>query len=557
MNIRDYTLKVSYKCDGKVVSVTENDSVLTFLCNVNYKGTNIVVNSKKKVELLSAEIIYDRYFENNERIFCNGYQSWTTSREYKKGDTQYGLRNVAHLPLIRKFASPCGDYDFAQYGRDLFHSHSYTYFNNNDGGLDFFGSLDDRNGYTIFYSDVRENVFAILKDVEGLVFEGDYKLFDIAYFAGSYETVFDRYFAVLPQKNTGRVDRLVGYTSWYNYYQNINEEIILRDLKGLSLVGSDANIFQIDDGYETMIGDWEVDKKKFPNGMKPIVDAIKAKKLQAGLWVAPFSAEFKAKIVQEHPDWFLRKANGKMLTGGVAWGGFYVLDIENPDVRAYIKAYFNKVFDEWGFDMVKLDFLYSACIMPRNGKTRGQLMYEAMDFLRECCGEKLILGCGVPLMPAFGKVDACRIGCDVEFSFKDRFYTKLTNQEIVSAKMAINNSIFRRHLNKRIFANDTDVFFLRDDGAKPAKFNLEQKKLLAKINHMCGDVLFVSDNIGAYDNVKMAILLETYKRFDGKIVDAEYVEGDTIALTYVENGKKNVLTFNTITGENNTVKTAK
>ncbi|MEG2274352.1 MAG: hypothetical protein RSC44_03370, partial [Clostridia bacterium] len=109
----------------------------------------------------------------------------------------------------------------------------------------------------------------------------------------------------------------------------------------------------------------------------------------------------------------------------------------------------------------------------------------------------------------------------------------------------------------RIFANDTDVFFLRDDGAKPAKFNLEQKKLLAKINHMCGDVLFVSDNIGAYDNVKMAILLETYKRFDGKIVDAEYVEGDTIALTYVENGRKNVLTFNTITGENSTVKTAK
>ncbi|EKC48560.1 hypothetical protein OBE_15116, partial [human gut metagenome] len=39
-------------------------------------------------------------------------------------------------------------------------------------------------------------------------------------------------------------------------------------------------------------------------------------------------------------------------------------------------------------------------------------MCEAMDFLRECVGEKMILGCGVPLMPAFGKVDYCRIGAD-------------------------------------------------------------------------------------------------------------------------------------------------
>lgn len=46
------------------------------------------------------------------------------------------------------------------------------------------------------------------------------------------------------------------------------------------------------------------------------------------------------------------------------------------------------MFDEWHFDMVKLDFLYAAAIEPRNNKTRGQLMCEAMDFLRECCGDK-------------------------------------------------------------------------------------------------------------------------------------------------------------------------
>jgi alpha-galactosidase len=53
--------------------------------------------------------------------------------------------------------------------------------------------------------------------------------------------------------------------------------------------------------------------------------------------------------------------------------------------------------NEWGYHMVKLDFLYSVCLIPTKTKTRGQIMTEAMKFLRECVGDKLILGCGVPL----------------------------------------------------------------------------------------------------------------------------------------------------------------
>ncbi|MBR2333869.1 MAG: hypothetical protein IKA59_00820, partial [Clostridia bacterium] len=154
----------------------------------------------------------------------------------------------------------------------------------------------------------------------------------------------------------------------------------------------------------------------------------------------------------------------------------------------------------------------------------------------------------------FGIVDACRISCDVELSFKDKFYTKITNQEIVSAKMAMNNSIFRRHLNGRIFANDPDVFFLRDDGMKPAKFTWEQKKLLAKINNMFGSVLFVSDNAGAYDQPKVDALIESFKKFEGKVLSAEYVTNKTtgeefIAIDYEENGENKCLTYNTITGK--------
>lgn len=558
MNVKDYTLKICYRLNGveheenveakQLVAGFENDEFSAKdVCTAD--GVKIVINCKKACELTLAELIYDHEFDDDERFFVNGYQSWTTSREYKRGDRQFGLRSVSNLPFARKQSGAVGDYHFTEYGKDLFHSFTYTYFINGEK-VEVVGSLNERTGYTIMYADMRESVFAVVKDIEGLTVVGEYELFDLVYCNGTYEEAFDKYFDAYPMKKTGRVDRLCGYTSWYNYYQNINEKIILRDLDGLKRAGESATIFQIDDGFETAVGDWTIDKKKFPNGLAPIVDKIHEQGLKAGLWLAPFSAQFKAKVIKDHPDWIICNEKGKRVYGGVGWGGFYVLDIEKQEVRNYIKALFDTVFDEYGFDMVKLDFLYSACIIPRNNKTRGQLMCEAMDFLRECCRDKIVLGCGVPLGPCFGIVDACRISCDVENSFKDKYYVKVTNQEIISARNAMNNSIFRRHLNGRIMANDPDVFFLRDDGMKKAKYNMTQKKLLARINNMFGSILFVSDNVGAYDDEKLEILLDAYKRFDGKVLSAQYLTDKDIRIEYEENGKVHKFVFDITTGEN-------
>lgn len=91
--------------------------------------------------------------------------------------------------------------------------------------------------------------------------------------------------------------------------------------------------------------------------------------------------------------------------------------------------------------MVKLDFLYTACLVPFGNKTRGEIMDDACAFLRDCCGDKYILGCGVPLFPAFGRFDYCRIGSDVDIQFKPRFIYSLTNNEIVSTQTSIQNTI--------------------------------------------------------------------------------------------------------------------
>lgn len=550
MLFSDFTLKFVYTSDGRTVETDKNDDTVSFIVSGDGSRYTLRVNAKKKISAVSAELIASRDYSDGEVFFGAGYQSWTTSREYRRGDRQKGLRLPAHIPVVRQFAAPTGDYDFVRYGRGLYHSHCYTYFRRGDD-LEFFGSLDEKSGFTVFYADMNEGIFAVSKDVEGLRFEGEYVLFDLVRFTGGYDEVFDAYFAAYPYKRPHTADRLAGYTSWYNYFQKIDEKIIMRDLDGMySAAESAANIFQIDDGYESFVGDWlKVDGKKFPRGMKYIADEIHSRGYRAGIWLAPFAAQFKARIVGEHPDWFVRGRNGKMLIGGFAWNGFYVLDHEKAEVREYIKKVFDTVFDEWGYDMVKLDFLYSACILPRNGKTRGRLMHEAMEFLRECVRDKMLLGCGVPMASSFGFVDACRISCDVELSFADKFYVSCTNQEIISAKNAMNNSVFRRHLDGRAFLNDPDVFFLRDGGMKPADFTWEQKLLLARVNSMFGSVLFVSDDAGEYDAAKREAMLNAFRPFGGKVHRAERTSKDVIRVDYTENGVDKRLIFNLATGE--------
>ncbi len=555
MNAKEYSLKLRYRHEGKEYEENVLSSTLVngyknnllSLKDVGGDDVKIMLNADIAVELTLAEIIYEHEFANDEQFFANGFQAWTTTREYKRGEKQIGLHAICKLPGARTWAGASGDYAFTEYGKDLYHSFTYTYLRKGSD-VELFGSLNERTGYTIFYADMRENVVVVVKEIEGLTVLGEYELFNYIYTSGSYDDVFDVYFGRYPLKNTHRVDRLTGYTSWYNYYQNINEEIILRDIEGIKRAGSNANIFQIDDGYEMKVGDWDIDKTKFPNGLKPIVDKIHEQGLKAGLWIAPFSAQFSAQIIKEHPEWLIRDEKGKPVYSGIAWGGFYALDFELPEVRAHIKANFDRVFDEYGFDMVKLDFLYSAAIWPRNNKTRGQLMCEAMDFLRECCRDKILLGCGVPLGPSFGIVDACRISCDAENRFKDRYYVHCTNQEVISTRFAMNNSVFRRHLN-RIMANDPDVFFLRDDGMKKAGYTLKQKKLLAKVNNMFGRVLFVSDDVGAYNDDMLELLLEAYKPFEGKVNNAEYIDKNVIRIDFEEDGVAHKFVFNLVNGE--------
>ena len=218
----------------------------------------------------------------------------------------------------------------------------------------------------------------------------------------------------------------------------------MHDLRAIAPCAG-VNTFQVDDGYQTAVGDWlSVDSKKFPFGMRRVADAVHQRGLKAGLWLAPFAVQKNAYLAKKHPGWLVADKKGSPLMVGANWGGFYALDIYHKEARAYIKQVFQTVLHTWGFDMVKLDFLYAASVKPLYGKTRGQVAYDASGTAagvpwaedRLAC-----LLCGAPMLPSFGVADYMRIGADMALSWPHSARRRQRHREDVSTPNAVLNGV--------------------------------------------------------------------------------------------------------------------
>lgn len=547
ISIADLKFNILYTADGveKATSDMETED-FSILLDRKDDYFNVELFPKKRISFTKFEVSFDRDYSNMERIFVNGYQSWTVSREYAPRDKMDDF-NPRVLGIEKRKFNPlgiwgAGDLTFHDYPEKsgVFYGYTYGYVRNGNN-IDLYGSLSEEAGFTIITFDTNESAVKIEKDFEGVTFDSHKTVLSLFCVCKGYDNAFNKYFAA--QKiRPPKVKRSCGYTTWYNYYTNVTEDIVNRDLEALSKLDVKMDYFQIDDGYERTVGDWLIPSaEKFPNGMKIIADKIHDKGMKAGLWLAPFAATPKSYIYKEHKDWFVRDKKGRIRYASHNWGGFFALDIYNNSVRNYIKKVFDTVLHDWGYDMVKLDFLYACCIIPIHGKSRGEIMCDAMNFLRQCCGDKIILGCGVPLGPAFGKVDFCRIGADVGLSWDN----KAISREDVSSQHTLLNTVFRRHLDGRAFLNDPDVFLLRDTNISMTP---PQRELIAKVNSLCGNLLFVSDNVDEYSQKQLQIFKNTVTSSKAKIINAYLDVNDNISIDYIRNGRQENLTFNIKTG---------
>jgi len=528
--------KLTYRREGAVATIdfsltkpTENeDLVITPITEVADPGERwtVTVMPRRAVKLLTAELRVPLLIPPTSRIFVNGYQTWTESRELRPRDRIPSLNRLA-----RSRCSMYGDYEYVTNpgfpGR--FHGWTYAYVRSESDRLTLFGSLSEQTGFTLITVTASAGRVTLQKECGGITPAGPYVLYDVYVGNGTDDETFGRYFDLLELPRL-RTPPLTGWTSWYNYYTNITPEIIRHNLNALSEHEVPVDVVQIDDGWEHAVGDWLTTNAKFPDGMKVLADAFHERGYKAGLWLAPFIAEEKSDLLRDHPDWFLTDDRGNLVKAGYnpGWSGFfYSLDVANPAVQSYLTDVFHLVLHVWHFDLVKLDFLYAACRRAPEGKTRGQVMSESMQFLRSTVGENLILGCGVPLGPSFGQVDFCRIGGDISPRWEDRLLSAVHYRERVSTSSALQNTISRRHLNGVAFWNDPDVSILRTTGNSLGE---QQRHTLFLLNQALGGLLFTSDDISSYTDEQLRLYLSQFP-FAAKTVDEARQFGEAWRLT--------------------------
>ena len=72
------------------------------------------------------------------------------------------------------------------------------------------------------------------------------------------------------------------WSTWYQYFMAVGEEDVLENLAAIDRLGLDVGVIQIDDGYETEIGDWLERSPRFPNPLAELADRIRASGRRAG-----------------------------------------------------------------------------------------------------------------------------------------------------------------------------------------------------------------------------------------------------------------------------------
>ena len=301
-------------------------------------------------------------------------------------------------------------------------------------------------------------------------------------------------------------DSPTGWCSWYyfshDYQGTVTPQAIRATVQAAAQFKAELpiQIIQIDDGFEQTVGDWFTFKPEFTDGLVPLSGEIRQAGLTPGLWLAPFIVHPKSRIYREHPDWILRTAKHRPVNAGFCWNAFTTgLDLTHPEAMDYCRQVIHKAVHEWGYRYLKLDFLYAAALPGKHHdphKTRAEVLRAGLETIRETAGEEtILLGCGCPLGPAMGLVDAMRIGTDTAKSWYPSFMgtRKFFDQDtsMPSAAYALHNALTRAPLHHRWWINDPDCLLVRAD----SHLSLEEIQSVASVIALTGGSLFLSDDL--------------------------------------------------------------
>ena len=290
------------------------------------------------------------------------------------------------------------------------------------------------------------------------------------------------------------------WSSWYQFYTGVTAEDIRRNTRDLSRLTPGIETVQIDDGFQSAVGDWLQPGDGFPDGIAPLAREIRKAGFRAGLWLAPFLVSCASELARRHPTWLLRGPKGRRRIALLhpVWKGklCYALDPTHPEVQVWLEE-LARCIRSYGFDYLKLDFLYAGALGGRQDpEIPSAAAYRAgIEAIRRGAGDDCYLvGCGAPLAPSVGLFEAMRIGPDVAPRWKAQLADAMFGIPAApSARNSLRNVVARAPLHGRLWHNDPDCLLLRDQDT-----GLSETEVQALISTVAlsGGLAVISDDLG-------------------------------------------------------------
>lgn len=146
------------------------------------------------------------------------------------------------------------------------------------------------------------------------------------------------------------------YNSWYSTEFDVRYEDQVKLAEKAAKLG--VELFVIDDGWfegrtndEAGLGDWYVDREKFPEGLEPLIQRVNELGMQFGIWIEPEMVNPNSNLYRNHPDWIYQYHSREVLMGR----NQYMLDLANNEVIDYLINCFDALLSENKIDYIKWD----------------------------------------------------------------------------------------------------------------------------------------------------------------------------------------------------------
>ncbi|MGE7136245.1 alpha-galactosidase [Luteibacter sp. NPDC031894] len=185
--------------------------------------------------------------------------------------------------------------------------------------------------------------------------------------------------------------RPVLYNSWEATEFKVDEAGQERLAEKAAALGVER--FVVDDGWfgardndHAGLGDWVVNRRKFPNGLKPLIDKVHGLGMSFGLWVEPEMVNPDSDLYRAHPDWVLNFPGRQRSEGR----NQLVLNLAREDVKAHVLEVLDELLRDNDIQFLKWDYNrnWSEPGWPQLPPDEQQKVYVAYvnnlyDILRE------------------------------------------------------------------------------------------------------------------------------------------------------------------------------